>query len=316
MSASTPPLAGVLAAVRTAELGSFTAAAGALGISVAAASKNVAHLEAHLGVRLFNRTSRRVTPTQEGLAYVAAARAGLASLDAAAAALEVGGEPHGRVRLASAVAFGRQYVLPLLPAFFRRHPRVQVELVLDDQSTDLVAAGFDIGIRGGAQPPEGMVARPLGRIVPVVVASPRYLRTHGTPTRWRELADHRLIRLRFLSGRVAPWLFHDGGDTVGLAFEPQLTVSDPEIAVQAALLHLGIARVARHHAHAALARGELVTLLAGQVASVESGLALFYPHRAGLAARVRVLVDHLVAGLAEAPGLRPHDGAGPSAASP
>jgi DNA-binding transcriptional LysR family regulator len=316
-SPALPPLAGVQAAVLTASHGSFTAAAQALGLSVAAVSKNVAALETQLGVRLFNRTTRRVTLTEEGRAYVDAAGQGLAALQAAAGAATHGGPPRGLVRMTTAVGFGRHYVLPLLPAFRQRHPQVQVEIAFSDLAVDLVAEGFDIGIRGGMQPPEGMVARHLCDIVTVLVASPHYLARHGTPVHWRELAGHQLIRLKFLSGRSPPWLFRENGEAVALEFDAPLTLSDPELMAQAAALHLGVARVARHHVHEALLRGELVEVLAGQHLPGDSAMAIFYPHRAGLAPRVRVLVDHLVESLAVVPGLHAPRRArsGPPAAS-
>lgn len=289
-------LPGLISAIQAADSGSFSAAANALGLTPAAVSKNVATLEAHLKVRLFNRTTRRLSLTEEGRAFVAQARIGVQALEDASALATQGAQPEGLVRVNCSVGFGRRYVLPLLPAFFKMHAQVRVELNLNDSQVDLVQGGFDIGIRGGSQPPEGMVSRKICNIPAVLVASPRYLKAHGTPRSPEDLAAHRLIRVRFLNGRMSAWTFKTGNAKgVSTHDSPaQLMISDPEVVLDAALLHMGIARMGRHHAHEALQRGDLVEVLPKQHVSGEAAMALFYPHRSGLAPRVRVLVDYLL----------------------
>jgi DNA-binding transcriptional LysR family regulator len=205
------------------------------------------------------------------------------------------------VRMNCAVGFGRRHVLPLLPGFFKAYPEVRVELVLNDQQVDLVQGGFDVGIRGGGQPPEGMVSRKVCDIPAVLVATPKYLNAHGTPQKPEDLAQHKLIRVRFLNGKVNPWMFkssgaHAHGDALALDLPAHLLVSDPEVVLDAALQHLGIARIGRHHAYDALARGALVQVLAKQHLPGDASMALYYPHRSGLAPRVRVFVDFLLEG--------------------
>jgi DNA-binding transcriptional LysR family regulator len=297
-------LPGLLSAVQAADSGSFTAAAQVLGLSPAAVSKNVAALEAQLQVRLFNRTTRQLSLTEEGRAFVLQAREGLGALEAAASAATQKLAPQGVVRVNCAVGFGRRYVLPLLPQFFKQYPQVQLDLALNDQTVDLVRDGFDVGLRGGSQPPEGMVARKICDMPSVVVATPQYLKAHGTPRHYSELAQHQLLRVKFLSGRLAPWLFKDKGRVVALQAQARFLISDPEVILDAALLHLGIARMARHHAFEALARGDLVELLDDHHVPGDASMAVFYPHRAGLAPRVRVLVDFLLAGFAADPSLQ------------
>jgi DNA-binding transcriptional LysR family regulator len=290
-------LPGLISAIQAADSGSFSAAANVLGLTPAAVSKNVAALEAHLKVRLFNRTTRRLSLTEEGRAFVAQARIGVQALEDANTLAAQGLQPEGLVRISCAVGFGRRFVLPLMPDFFAAHPNVRVELSLNDQQVDLVEGGFDIGIRGGSQPPEGMVARKITEIPSILVATPRYLAAHGTPQRASDLANHPLIRVKFLSGRMNPWSFKSAGKLQGitsLETPARLLLSDPEVVLDAALLHLGIARIARHHAHDALQRGELVEVLARFNAPGDASMALFYPHRSGLAPRVRVLVDFLL----------------------
>jgi DNA-binding transcriptional LysR family regulator len=141
LSLSIPCLA---SAVQTADSGGFTAAATALDLTPAAVSKNVAVLEGQLGIRLFNRTTRRVTLTEEGKQFIALARQGIATLQEATASAALSLAPQGLVRVNCAVGFGRRYVLPALSSFFAAHPQVQVELALNDQHVDLVAEGFDV----------------------------------------------------------------------------------------------------------------------------------------------------------------------------
>lgn len=297
-------LSGWVCAVQAADSGSFTAAARVLDLTPAAVSKSVAALEARLSVRLFNRTTRQLALTDEGRRFVAQARAGLQQLEAAGSAARSDDEPEGLVRLSCGHGFGRRFVLPLLPALLQRHPRLRVELSLSDARVDLVRDGFDVGIRGAAAPPEGMVARPVCSIPLVLVATPQYLAKHPEPSHWRELAAHPLVGVRFASGHVAPWSFKDGAQT--LAWQPPaaLMLSDPEAVLDAVLAHMGIAQIGLHHAWLALQSGALQQVLARQLAPASVEMALFYPHRLGVAPRVRVLVDHLLQGLGTLPELQ------------
>jgi DNA-binding transcriptional LysR family regulator len=307
MKALQTTLPGLISTIQAADSGSFSAAAKALSLTPAAVSKNVAALEAHLKVRLFNRTTRRLSLTEEGRAFVAQARIGVQALEDASNLATQGAEPEGLVRVNCAVGFGRRYVLPLMPAFFKQYPQVHVELNLNDSQVDLIAGGFDVGIRGGSQPPEGMVARKICDIAAVLVASPRYLKLHGTPQTLHDLAQHQLIRVRFLSGRMYSWPLRESAKSKQLQsidLPARLLISDPELVLDAALLHLGIARIGRHHASDALKRGDLVEVLPKLHHGGDASMALFYPHRAGLAPRVRVLVDFLLAAFKADPALQ------------
>ena len=301
-------LPGLISAVQSADSGSFTSAAKVLDLTPAAVSKNVAALEAILKVRLFNRTTRQLSLTEEGRAFIAQTRAGLGLLEVASAIATQQLLPQGLVRMSCSAGFGRRFVLPMLPEFYALYPLVQLELSLNNQNVDLVREGFDVGLRGGSEPPEGMVARKICNLSAVLVCTPRYLAKRGTPTHYSDLARHDLLRVKFASGRITPWLFKEKGESRGkiVSFEGQakLLISDPEVILDAALLHMGIARMGRHHAHEALQRGDLVEVLARQHVSDKASMAIFYPHRAGLAPRVRVLVDFLLAGLAKNPALQ------------
>jgi DNA-binding transcriptional LysR family regulator len=288
-------LPGWICAVQAADSGGFSAAAKVLDLTPAAVSKSVALLEARLQVRLFNRTTRQLSVTEEGRVLISQARIGVAALEAAGELAAAGKKPQGLVRVSCPVGFGRRFVLPCLPAFYQAYPQVQVELNLADQLVDLIREGFDIGLRGGTEPPEGMVARKVCAIRTTLVATPRYLKARGTPKHFTDLAAHDLLRVKFLSGRLVPWVFKDKGELISVDYPAKLLISDPEVVLDAALLHMGIAGIGRHHAFEALQRGNLIEVLPNQRASNETGMAIFYPHRSGLAPRVKVLVDFLLA---------------------
>jgi DNA-binding transcriptional LysR family regulator len=246
--------------------------------------------------------------TEEGKAFLAEARAGLALLDDASKHAAQGLKPQGLVRINSPVGFGRNYILPALAEFYRRYPDVQLDVQLNDMAVDLVGQGFDIGIRGGSQPPDGMVARKIFDITTILVASPTYLAARGTPRHSGDLADHDLIKVKFLNGRIMPWLFNENinGKPHTITFEgnAKLLLSDPDVAVEAALAHLGIVHVGSYHADEYLKRGELVELLPKHRTPSGISMSMFYPHRTGLAPRVRVTVDHMLAYLAKVPALQ------------
>lgn len=285
---------GFVAAVKVADAGSFSEAARQLNLTPAAVGKSIGVLEARLGVRLFNRTTRQLALTPEGERVVARVRTALLALDEAEAVARPEADVSGLVRISCGVGYGRQFVLPVIARILDLHPGLRIELSLSDLIVDLVKDGFDIGIRGGTEPPQGMVARRVSKVATVLAASPAYLRAHGTPKDWTELVRHRRIGLRFASGRLSQWSFRVGSRTHTFDENPTLLLSAPEAVVDAVLLHQGIGQLAQHHAIEALERGRLVPLLTGQHVSRPFDISVFYPHRSGLAPRVRVVVDHLV----------------------
>ena len=295
---------GFVAAVRAADAGSFSEAARQLDVTPAAVGKSIGLLEARLGVRLFNRTTRQLSLTPEGERVVERARAALEAIDEAGAVSRPDADLAGLVRISCGAGSGRQFVLPVIAGILDRHPGLRIELSLSDRIVDLVKEGFDIGIRGGREPPRGMVARRLDKVATVLVASPAYLEGHGTPEDWTQLAGHRRIGLRFASGHVSPWNFRVGTALHTVDDRPALLLTAPEVVVEAALLHQGIAQVAEHHAAQALRAGTLVPLLQHQHVVTPIDISIFYPHRRGLAKRVRVVVDLLTASLQSGPSLR------------
>lgn len=288
----------ILSFVQAADTGSFAAAARALGISSAAVSKNVAGLEQALGVRLMNRTTRTLSLTAEGAAFLRQARIALDALDAAVNEVAAGrAEFSGRVRISSSAAFGRQQLMPALPGLLSRHPGLSVEIDFDDRVIDLVRDGYDLAVRGGHIADSALVSRPICRLNMAIVASPSYLAAHGVPHSPQDLSDHRLIARRFLAGQVSKWNFRssDGSiTTLDPAQDAVLTLSAPETVAQAACDGLGVAQVGIHHAWEHLVKGTLKVLLYRWHDPGAYELVMQYPHRALMAPRVRVTLEHLL----------------------
>ena len=288
----------ILSFVQAANTGSFAAAARALGVSSAAVSKNVAGLEQALGVRLMNRTTRTLSLTAEGSAFLRQARIALDALDTAVDEVAAQrAEPSGRVRISTSAAFGRQQLMPALPGLLSRHPALSVEIDFDDRVVDLVRDGYDLAVRGGHIADSALVSRPICRMNLALVASPSYLAEHGVPGSPQDLDRHRLIARRFLGGQVSPWNFRSNDGSI-TTFEPAqapvLTLSAPETLVQAARDGLGVAQVGIHHAWAHLASGALKVVLHRQHDPGSYELVMQYPHRALMAPRVRATLEHLL----------------------
>lgn len=290
----------IVSFVQTVDRGSFAAAARFLGISAAAVSKNVATLEGALGVRLLNRTTRSLHLTAEGEAFVERARAAIDALDAAVDAVAAQrADANGRVRISCANSFGQIYLMPLLPSLRARHPGLQVEIDFDDRPVDLIAGGYDIGLRGGHLADSSLVSRPIAAIETVLVAAPGYLERRGVPRSVADLGSHDAIGIRFLNGQVSPWTFRQPGGGIHelRPTNPVLTVSSPFAALDAARLGMGIAQVGVSHAWHLLREGALRAVLWREHHPGSRQLALQYPHRALIAPRVRATVDFIADGL-------------------
>jgi DNA-binding transcriptional LysR family regulator len=295
-------LQGLLAFVETANGGSLTAAAERLEVTPAAVSKSLARLEAQLGVRLLHRSTRRLALTDEGAGFLAKARAALRALDEAVADVsESARTPAGRVRISVGVAFGRRWVLPVLPALTARYPGLAIELDLDNRPVDLVASGFDIGIRGGVVEDSSLVARRVCSLPVVLVASPAYLRSAGVPRTIDELSGHRCATVRYPGTPAPSWRFKIArGKHSEFTPDAALSVSDPEALVDLALAHAGIAQTGLHHALPYLRSGRLKLVMTQWHDPGQREFVLHYPHRQYLAPRVRVVVDALLAHFAQA----------------
>jgi DNA-binding transcriptional LysR family regulator len=299
-------LQGLLAFIETAAAGSLAAAAVRLEVTPAAVSKNLLRLEAQLGVRLFARSTRRLRLTAEGSTFLDKARSAMRALDEAVAEVsQSAAAPAGRVRLSVGIAFGRRWVLPLLPALARRHPQLSIDVDLDNRPVDMVAEGFDIGVRGGVVEDSSLIARRVCRLPMVLLASPAYLRRAGVPQTPEELAAHHCVVVRFAGGTQIDWAFKRPGARKQTTVTPpaRLAVSDPEGVVDLALADAGIVQAGLHHAVPYLRSGRLKLVLPEWHAPGEREVVLHYPHRQYLAPRVRVVVDALMAHFAQAQDL-------------
>lgn len=287
----------ILSFAQAADAGSFAGGARALGISSAAVSKNIAGLEKALGVRLMNRTTRTLKLTEEGEAFLRQARIALQALDQAAEVVVAHrAAPSGRVRISTSVGFGREQLAPALPGLLARYPGLSVEVDFDDRVIDLVHDGYDLALRGGRIADSSLVSRTVCQFNLVLVASPAYLEAHGVPKHPEDLSRHRLLTRRFLGGRVSPWNFQarDGSITTLNTDSAALTMSSPETLAEAAVAGAGVAEVGVHHAWKHLCAGHLKVLLLKAHHPGSFEMTLQYPHRALVAPRVRVTVEHLL----------------------
>ena len=308
------PMQHLQAFVRTAEHGSFSAAARILGLTPAGVSKNVASLEAELGVRLFHRSTRRLALTESGERFLRQVEAPLASLQAAVGgARSVDEEPAGTLKVSMGQAFGRHFLVPLLADFLALHPRVLPDWHFDNRQVDIVGEGFDAAIGGGFALASGVVARELAPVHIVAVASPAYLAGRALPRHPDDLAGFDgIMRRSSPTGRVRPWTLRARrGVEQPVPCRPRLIFSDPEAIAQAARLGLGVALLPMPFAFAPLASGELVRLLPGWYSDA-GPLSLYYPSRRMLPAKTRVFVEFVVerfrsAGFARLVDSRPPD---------
>jgi DNA-binding transcriptional LysR family regulator len=282
--------------VATADEGSFSAAARRLGLTPAAVSKSVARLEAGLGVRLFQRSTRSLSLTTEGEQLYRQVRLPWSEIGDALADLRQGaGRPAGTLKVSMAPAVGRTYFVPLLDGFLAQYPDIVPDLYFENRQVDLVAEGFDVAIGGGIELTEGLIARELAQVRIVLAAAPSYLARFPAPDEPEGLARHRgLLRRSIASGRLVPWaLKNDEGREVVAAVRPVAVLDDPEAIARAAACGLGIAMLPLPHALPLLESGELVRILPAWHAETRP-LSIYYSSRKLLPAKVRVFVDYIV----------------------
>lgn len=275
-----PALDSLAAFVRIARLGSFTAAARELGVTASALSHGLRQLEADLGVRLLNRTTRSVSPTEAGQSLLTRLEPTLAEVRAALQQVRNDdGVPRGRLRLNVPRLAARTVVAPLLGEFHARCPLVRLEIVTDDGLIDIVEAGFDAGIRFGESLALDMVSIPL-RPVPrfIVVGTPGYFAAHGRPRHPADLATHACINRRFPSGELYAWEFARHRQAMQVRVDGPLILDDDAMIVAAACSGIGLAYVAETEVAKQLAGGELETALESWCPPSE-GLFLYFPGR-------------------------------------
>jgi DNA-binding transcriptional LysR family regulator len=286
-------LANLEAFVRSAECGSFSEAARRLSLTPAAVSRNVAMLERNLGVRLFHRSTRKLTLTEAGEGFRQAVGGTLDGLQAAIAGVSAdGGEPVGTLKVSLPPTFGMSHVLPLLPGFLARHPRVRPEWHFENRQVDLVAEGYDAAIGGGFALSPGIVARPLAPAHIIAVASPAYMRGRVPPPDPAGLQAFDGIVMRSLqTGRIRHWTMRDAtGREESALLRESVVVNDPSAMREAALLGLGVALLAVPDVLPVLDKGELVRLAPRWYADA-GAISLYFASRVHLPTKTRAFVD-------------------------
>ncbi len=299
-------LQGLLAFIEVADAGSLAEASRRLDVTPAAVSKNLLKLEADLGVRLIQRNTRTLRLTPEGGRFLEKARAAVRALNEAVADVsQSAATASGKVRVSVGTAFGRHWVVPALPAIAKAHPQLSIELHLDNNAVDLVAAGYDIGIRGGVIEDSSLVARRICALPLVLVASPTYLKRAGAPQTPADLAQHQSAQMRFSDGTISTWRFRGSGRRAQAEVQPpaSIFVNDSEALLHVALADGGIAQVGLYHALPYLRSGRLKLVLGSSHDASAREFVLHYPHRLYLAPRVRVVVDALLAHFKASPDL-------------
>ena len=287
--------------------GSFTRAAAEMEVTASALSQALRQLETHVGVRLLHRTTRRVGLTEAGRAFLERIAPALSEIDAAVEALRQHGDrPVGTLRIAVPQMVLDHLIAPTLADFMRAWPELKLDVHVENRLTDLIAEGFDAGIRLGERLARDVVAVPLGGPQrAVVVGSPRYFRRHRKPLHPRELAEHDCVRFRFNSGAIYRWEFaHPTGPSKGQWFELDvegpLTTNEPAMAIRAAIDGLALTHMLEPAVRAAIAAGQLETVLDDWLPPFD-GFYLYYPSRLQVPPKLRVFVEHLRKYLAGTP---------------
>ncbi|NRR31256.1 LysR family transcriptional regulator [Oxalobacteraceae bacterium] len=281
--------------------GSFSAAAAEAGLTPQAVSKAVRQLEQYLGVRLFHRTTRSLSLTEEGSRLHELAHPGLRLLDDALDQVQSSRQDlEGLIRVAAPTSFGNVKLVPLVRDFQELYPGIRFDLLLDDHYTDLVEARIDVGFRAGSAPERNLVARKLGDVHLFICAAPRYIERHGAPRSLAELAQHRCTGFRHPNtGRMMPWELHVDGGTVYQDLPVVTSFNTVEGELEAVRAGMGIGQLVAYMIEDDLASGALVHLLP-QLATSNMAVYLYYPQRTQMPLRVRHFIDFVDA---NAPGL-------------
>lgn len=292
-------LASIESFVRSAETGSFSSAARSLGLTPAAVSKNVATIERQLGIRLFQRSTRKLTLTEAGERFLLEVSDGLERVQMALAnASRNQGRPSGNLKVSVAYAFGLRYLLPFIPPFLAEYPDIQLDWRFENRQVDLINEGLDIAIGGGIEFSPGVVARELARPHLVVVAAPAFLAAQKMP---KEPADilgwPAIVRRSSNTGRIQPWQLQHGHKQTSepMLIEPnaRIILNDPQAICEAAILGVGLALVPMPHALPYFEQGKLVRVLPKWYSDVGL-LAIYFSSAKLLPAKTRVFIDFIV----------------------
>jgi DNA-binding transcriptional LysR family regulator len=287
--------------VRVVESGSFTAAAERLEISKSVVSKYVTRLEDHLGARLLNRTTRRLSLTEVGRVFYDRSRKGLADIEEAQQEVSrLQGEPRGTLRINVPMSFGILHVAPALPEFQRQYPELTVDMNLDDRKIDVIEEGFDVSVRISELPDSSLVARRIAPCRHAVVASPSYLGKHGTPRTPDDLRDHNVITYRYQDS-ANKWHFRMKDSESTSVDVSGTSMMNNSLAIREAVLEgIGVTRAPTFVVGKDIQEGRLVKLLAGYEI-LQVAIFLVYPQRRHLSPKIRAFVEFMAARISETP---------------
>ncbi|MGS1110359.1 LysR substrate-binding domain-containing protein [Achromobacter anxifer] len=290
---------------RVVECANFSRAADTLGLPRSTVSAAVQELEGRLGARLLNRTTRQVAPTQEGAAFYERCLRLVADMEEAENLFRhasVG--PSGMLRVDVPGRVGRLIVAPALPAFLEAYPQIDVTLGVTDRAVNLIEEGVDCVLRVGVLPDSGLVARPIGMLGLINVASPAYLARHGVPLAPDDLAaGHVCVNYASpSSGRLAPWEWLDGGVSRTVPLRGRVTVNSAEAYIASCVAGLGLIQIPAYDVQPQIAAGELVEVMPDH-RPASMPMTLLYPQRRSPSRRVQVFADWLEALLRPACGL-------------
>jgi DNA-binding transcriptional LysR family regulator len=274
---------------------SFRAAAAELGVSPSSLSHAVASMERRLGVRLFNRTTRSVALTEAGEDFLARIQPALREIaDAVETVNRFRDTPAGMLRLNASEAAAER-VLPIVLSFMAAYPDMRIDLVSEGRMIDIVAGGFDAGLRHAEAVPLDMVSLSLGiDEARIVVGTPNYFAARGVPGTPADLFGHECLNARMPSGAVRYWEFERNGEEIRINPPGRLTLGSPDLTLQAARAGAGVAYVSQRSAVADLTSGRLVQVLA-EWSPLFPGVCLYYPRRRLLSAGLRAFIDHFQA---------------------
>jgi len=296
-------LAGMNVFARVVEAKSFSSAADALGMSKSLASRHVSALERSLGVKLLNRSTRRLSPTEAGAVfYEHCARIVQEAELAEERVASTQSEPAGTVRVTAVPAFAVRHVLPALAEFHRKHPKISVRLSCSNRTVDLGEGGFDLGIRISSHPADNLVARKLADNTPFLCASPVYLRKRGPPRSVEDLGRHECV----LFSPMAPkgvWSFRRSGRRHSVQVSGAFETDDMDAVHAAVTAGIGIGILPGYMVGDAIRRGRLVRLLRPYEVAAQSAIYLVYLPNRTLPTRVRALIDYLVERFGSIPSL-------------
>lgn len=279
--------------LRVVETGSLSEAARLLLMSPSTVSKLIARIETRLGVRLLERSTRRLALTAEGEIYYEKSQALLAEFDEIELSLSRGAASSGgTVRVNASVAFGVLAVEPLLPAFWQAHPTITIDLSLSDEIVDLYLDRTDVAFRVGRLADSGMMARHIGTARRRIVGAPDYLARHGTPLSLADLRQHNCLGVNFRR-EMPVWPTRENGRVLDRAIKGSLIANNGETLRRLAIAGVGLARLADYHARADIAAGRLVEVLAGKMAADAEDVHALYFGGPRLPHRVRLFLDFI-----------------------